>query len=155
SLVGPNGTTIAGRVTLDEGAERAIVDLDDAAAPGDWRLDLTFRGILNDKLVGFYRSTYTDESGQSRTLAVSQMESTHARRAFPCFDEPDFKATFAITLVVDDGLTAISNGAEIDAVPTDDGRRRHRFATTMPMSTYLVAFVVGPLEISETRVTAG
>src|SRR5690606_19611139 len=115
SLVGPNGTTIAGRVTLDEGAERAIVDLDDAAAPGDWRLDLTFRGILNDKLVGFYRSTYTDESGQSRTLAVSQMESTHARRAFPCFDEPDFKATFAITLVVDDGLTAISNGAEIDA----------------------------------------
>ncbi len=154
-LVGPNGVEVAGTVTLDADAERAIIDLDDAAAPGSWRLDLVFRGVLNDKLVGFYRSTYTDDDGASHTLAVSQMESTHARRAFPCFDEPDFKATYAVTLVVADGLTAISNGAEIEDEPTSDGRRRHRFATTMPMSTYLVAFVVGPLEVTEERLTKG
>ncbi|WP_195210306.1 M1 family metallopeptidase [Actinomarinicola tropica] len=155
TLVGPNGTRLAGSVTYDADTERALIDIEDAAAPGRWRLELSFRGELNDKLVGFYRSTYVDEDGATQTLAVSQMESTHARRAFPCFDEPDFKATFAVTLVVADGLTALSNAAEIADEPTDDGRRRVRFATTMKMSTYLVAFVVGPLEVTEAVTTRG
>jgi len=154
-LVGPNGTEVTGIVTLDLERERAIIDLEDALAPGAWRLDIGFTGVLNDKLVGFYRSTYVDDDGISHTLAVSQMESTHARRAFPCFDEPDFKATFGVTLVVAEGLTAISNSATIDVDTTPDGRQSHRFATTMPMSTYLVAFVVGPLEVTEERITAG
>ncbi|HSL59273.1 MAG TPA: M1 family metallopeptidase [Acidimicrobiales bacterium] len=155
ALVGPNGTTLTAEVTYDHDTERAVLDLDAAAAPGEWRLELEFRGELNDKLVGFYRSTFTDDDGTPRTLAVSQMESTHARRAFPCFDEPDFKATFGITLVVADGLTALSNAAEVAAEPLGDGRRRVRFATTMPMSTYLVAFVVGPLELTEPVMSRG
>lgn len=154
-LVGPNGTRLAGSVTYDADTERALIDIEDAAAPGAWRIELSFRGELNDKLVGFYRSTYTDDDGEKRTIAVTQMESTHARRAFPCFDEPDFKATFAVTLVVADGLTALSNAAEIADEPTGDGRRRVRFATTMKMSTYLVAFVVGPLEVTDAVVTEG
>lgn len=154
-LVGPNGVELPARVTYDHDTERAVLDLDAAAAPGEWRLELEFRGELNDKLVGFYRSTFTDVDGATRTLAVTQMESTHARRAFPCFDEPDFKATFSVTLVVADGLTALSNGAEIASEPLDDGRRRVRFATTIPMSTYLVAFVVGPLEVTEPVLTHG
>ena len=154
-LVGPNGTVLEAEVTLERETERALLDLEAAAAPGDWRLELSFRGALNDQLVGFYRSTYTDADGGEHTLAVTQMESTHARRAFPCFDEPDFKAPFAITLVVSDGLTALSNGAEIEREATDDGRQRLRFATTMPMSTYLVAFVVGELELTEPVLSAG
>lgn len=154
-LVGPNGTTLTGTVSYDSDTERATIDLSEAAAPGPWRFEAEFSGALNDMLVGFYRSTFIDDDGNERTIAVSQMESTHARRAFPCWDEPDFKATFAITLVVADGLTAISNASEIGSELLDDGRRQVRFATTMVMSTYLVAFVVGPLEITEPVYTQG
>ena len=70
--------------------------------------------------------------------------------AFPCWDEPDFKAAFAVTLVVDDLLTPSPTPPSIGR-PADDGRRRVRFAETMQMSTYLVAFVVGPLEASRRR----
>ena len=77
------------------------------------------------------------------------MESTDARRAFPCWDEPELKATFEITLMVDDALAAFSNGSVVEEVPEPEGRRRVRFAPTMVMSTYLVAFIVGPLEATD------
>src|ERR687897_279169 len=119
---------------------------------GEATLHLRFRGVLNDKLRGFYRSTFTDDAGVARVLATTQMEATDARRAFPCWDEPDAKAVFGITLVVPGDLLAISNAAELDRTPvaggTDGGgvaKVAVRFADTMPMSTYLVAFVVGPL----------
>ncbi|CAN5901890.1 M1 family metallopeptidase [soil metagenome] len=140
---------IGATARLDTATETATLTLATTAAPGDWTLHTAFAGELNDKLVGFYRSTFTGDDGQTRTLACTQFESTHARRAFPCWDEPAFKATFAITLEVAAGLLAISNAAEVADDPLDDGRRRVRFATTMTMSTYLVAFVVGPLEATE------
>ena len=118
-------------------------------AAGSARLDISFSGVLNDQLHGFYRSTYSDDSGATHTIATTQFESTDARRAFPCFDEPALKATFAATLVVDEDLLAVSNTAETGREPLGDGRVRVSFATTMPMSTYLVAFVVGPLEATE------
>jgi aminopeptidase N len=62
-------------------------------------VELSFTSALNDKLVGFYRSTYVDEaSGETRLLAVTQFEDIHARRAFPCLDEPNMKAVFNIKL---------------------------------------------------------
>ena len=144
------GERLEATVTFDVEAETATLALTGTAEPGEWTLHVQFTGELNDKLVGFYRSTFTDDAGQVRTLATTQFESTHARRAFPCWDEPAYKATFAITLEVDDDLLAVSNAAEVADEPIGDGRRRVRFATTMVMSTYLVAFVVGPLEVSET-----
>ena len=135
---------------FDAESETVTLALSGPAGPGDWTLHTSFTGELNDKLVGFYRSTFTDDDGSTHTLATTQFESTHARRAFPCWDEPAFKATYAITLEVDGDLMAISNAAEISDEPIGDGRRRVRFATTMKMSTYLVAFIVGPLEASET-----
>ncbi|MFC0082403.1 M1 family aminopeptidase [Aciditerrimonas ferrireducens] len=116
---------------------------------GPLRLDLRFSGELNDRLHGFYRSTYTDPEGRTRTIATTQFEATHARRAFPCLDEPDAKAVFAITLDVPEGLLAVSNGPVVDEEPLAGGGRRVRFGDTMPMSTYLVAFVVGPLVATE------
>ncbi|MEQ1787972.1 MAG: M1 family aminopeptidase, partial [Acidimicrobiales bacterium] len=107
-----------------------------------------------DQLRGFYRSTFTDEKGEERVLATTQFEATDARRAFPCWDEPDFKARFAITLHIDDDLHAVSNAA-IVADEVLDGQRRVRFAETMTMSTYLVAFIVGPLEVTEPVDVAG
>jgi puromycin-sensitive aminopeptidase len=109
-------------------------------------LRLEFAGVLNDKLRGFYRSTFVDGDGQQRVIATTQMQPTDCRRAFPCWDEPEFKAVFGITLVVPQDLMAISNGPEVARSVLDDDRVEVRFADTMPMSTYLVAFVVGPLE---------
>ena len=137
---------------LDPAAERlALTGCEPGTVfgPGPARIGVEFDGVLNDQLHGFYRSTYTDDDGATHTIATTQFESTDARRAFPCFDEPALKATFATALVVDDGLLAVSNTAETGRERMEDGRVRVSFATTMPMSTYLVAFVVGPLEATE------
>ena len=137
---------------LDAESERLTLSRRDGGgpfAPGSARLAIAFDGVLNDQLHGFYRSTYTDDAGVTHTIATTQFESTDARRAFPCFDEPALKATFATTLIVDEGLLAVSNTAETGRETLEDGRVRVSFATTMPMSTYLVAFVVGPLEATE------
>jgi len=133
--------------SLDADTERLRIDA--PVTPGPLQLEITFTGTLNDKLRGFYRSTYTDADGTQHVIATSQMQTTDCRRAFPCWDEPDFKATFDVTLVVGPGLLALSNGAEVERTTTPEGDHAVRFATTMPMSTYLVAFVVGPLEATE------
>src|SRR5207249_140331 len=133
-----DGSALAGTVALDEETERATIALSGAAQPGLHRLHLTFTGILNDKLRGFYRSTFADDDGNQRVIATTQFESTDARRAFPCWDEPDRKAVFGVTLVVDDGLLAVSNSPVVEEDDLGDGKRQFRFADTMVMSTYLV-----------------
>ena len=87
---------------------------------GPATLHLAFTGILNDKLHGFYRSTFTDDDGNERLIATTQMEATDARRAFPCWDEPDRKAVFEVTLVVEEGLSAYSNGPIVEETPEPD-----------------------------------
>jgi len=133
--------------TLHEESERLII----AASPavGPCTIQISFTGILNDKLHGFYRSTFTDDSGVVRTIATTQMQSTDCRRAFPCFDEPDFKAVFAIDLTIKSEFLAVSNSSESRREENANGTTRIWFADTMIMSTYLVAFVVGPLEATE------
>ena len=143
-----DGVALAG-VDYDDEHERAVLRLGEPASVGTARLNLSFTGTLNDQLRGFYRSTFTDDDGDGRVIATTQFESTNARRAFPCWDEPDLKAVFEVTLVVPDDLLAVSSGAEIDSQPTGDGRRAVSFAPTMEMSTYLLAFIVGPLEATD------
>jgi len=134
---------------LDEERERLVLRFEEPVPAGPLFVDLAFEGTLNDKLHGFYRSTFIDEAGATRTIATTQFEATDARRAFPCFDEPDAKAVFSVTLDVPEGLAAYSNGELLSEEPLGGGLRRVRFADTIPMSTYLVAFVVGPLEATE------
>jgi puromycin-sensitive aminopeptidase len=149
-----DGTRRHVTVLMDEELERVTLTLEEEVPVGEARVSLRFRGLLNDKLRGFYRSTFTDHEGAERVIATTQFEATDARRAFPCWDEPDLKARFAITLVLDEGLHAVSNAA-IESDELVDGRRRVRFAETMTMSTYLVAFIVGPLEVTEPIDVAG
>ena len=134
-------------VTLDEATEQLSLHGPTLGA-GPARLELAFTGVLNDRLRGFYRSTLVLD-GEERTIATTQFQSTDARRAFPCFDEPDLKATFAVTLVVASDLLAVSNGAEESRTPLGNGTDRVVFIDTIPLSTYLVAFVVGPLEATQ------
>ncbi len=145
-----NGTKIGVvDLVIDAESDRVRVLLSEPPAPGEWTLHLEFRGALNERLVGFYPSTYTDEQGSPHTVASTHFEAADARRAFPCWDEPDLKAEFAVTLVVDDGLLALSNGPEVGRETAGEGKVAVRFADTIPMSTYLVAFVVGPLELTD------
>ncbi len=145
---GQGGHRIEASTTLDPSLQRATLALGSPISQGTWQLHLSFHGKLNDQLRGFYRSTYKDSSGTVQTLAASQFEATDARRAFPCWDEPDFKAVFATTLVVDPGLTAISNTSVLSE-SVEDNKKVVRFADTITMSTYLVAFVVGQMEASQ------
>ena len=145
---------LAGTATLDDASERAHLTFERPVEPGEWRLRLTFRGTLNDRLRGFYRSTYKDAAGTPHTIAATQFEATDARRAFPCWDEPAFKAIFAVTLVAPARLACISNTAVAREAPAGPGRKAVTFADSIRMSTYLVAFIVGELEATE-PVTVG
>ena len=143
------GSRVDAEVNYDEQAQRAILVTAGELAVGRGELHCRFSGILNDQLRGFYRSTFADVAGREQVIATTQFEATDARRAFPCWDEPDFKASFGVTLVVPDDLLAVSNGAETDRVPVVEGKVAVTFADTIEMSTYLVAFVVGPFEATE------
>jgi puromycin-sensitive aminopeptidase len=150
SAIPTDGKSIQGTATLDEIQERAVLSFSQPLTPGPWKLQLAFSGILNDKLHGFYRSTYKDTNGQDKTLASTQFESTDARRAFPCWDEPALKAVFQTTLVIDEALTAISNAAIVHETPLPGtGKKEVVFADTIKMSTYLMAFIVGEFEATD------
>ena len=142
-------------VALDEATEFLTLEAGETLSPGHYTLSISFSGVLNDKLCGFYRSTFRDDAGEEQVIATTQFEETDARRAFPCFDEPALKAIFSITLDVPPGQFAVSNSGELAIVELGGGVRRITFADTIPMSTYIVAFVVGPLEATEPVMSNG
>ncbi len=150
-----DGKSEVGTATLDPEHQRAVLAFATEVGPGIGTLSIAFKGVLNDELAGFYRSTFEDEAGRTRTIATTQFEMTDARRAFPCFDEPAFKATFEVTLVVPEEMAAFSNSAPAEERALEDGRREIRFVRTMKMSTYLVAYVVGPFEQTAARDVEG
>ncbi|XP_037950077.1 aminopeptidase N-like [Teleopsis dalmanni] len=111
----------------------------------EYILTIPFAGILNHKLRGYYRSSYHDKTtNKTRWLSVTQFEPAAARAAFPCFDEPDYKATFTVMLGHHKNYTALSN------MPLREARPMHEqkdwlwseFEESVPMSTYLVAYTV-------------
>lgn len=150
-----DGEVVAGKIAYDDKLERITIPLAGTLSEGSHQLELEFTGILNDKLRGFYRSTYTDDEGVEHVLATTQFESTNARRAFPCWDEPAIKATFGVTLEVPSEMMAVSCQSEVSSTDLGDGRRRVAFAPTPIMSTYLLAFVVGRLEATEPEMAGG
>lgn len=133
------GATLEPTITEDNEKEQTTFHFARTLAAGAYTLSIDYSGILNDQLRGFYLS-----KTKTRRYAVTQFEPTDARRAFPSFDEPAYKATFNVTLVVPKGDMAIANTNAISDVP-GPGPDVHtvHFATTPKMSTYLVAFLVG------------
>ncbi|KAG0641126.1 peptidase family M1-domain-containing protein [Tuber brumale] len=112
-------------------------------------LTIKFQGLLNDNMAGFYRSSYKDEEGNIKYMATTQMEPTDARRALPCFDQPDLKATWDVTLICDKNLTALSNMDVKEEKELDNGKKSVSFNRSPKMSTYLLAFIVGDLRFVE------
>ncbi|KAK7027941.1 hypothetical protein SK128_026276 [Halocaridina rubra] len=111
-------------------------------------LSMHYMGYLNDRLEGFYRSTYKHYDGTDKLLAATQFQATDARKAFPCFDEPGLKATFEVYLAREKNMSSISNMPIIETIPVQgqDNWVWDHYDTSVPMSTYLVAFVVSDFE---------
>jgi puromycin-sensitive aminopeptidase len=140
-----NGTNIK----YNEAAETVTFIFPRIIAKGRVKLALKFKGVLNDKMRGFYRSSHFYR-GEEKRLATTQFEATDARRAFPCFDEPAQKAVFEVTMVIPKSMTAISNTVETGVKEDESG-----FQPTPKMSTYLLAFIVGDFEHIQGRTKRG
>jgi aminopeptidase N len=140
------GGTHKAKVSLDKEKEQATLLFDATIPSGPATLQIKYTGILNDKLRGFYLGK--DEQGHK--YAATQLEAQDARRAFPSFDEPAYKATFDITAIAPKGMVAISNGKVVSDTPgPGDDKHTVRFATSAKMSSYLAALVVGDFEYIE------
>lgn len=107
-----------------------------------YELQLQFSANLSDSFHGFYKSSYRTSSGDVRMVASTQFEATSARAAFPCFDEPAFKANFTIQIIREGRHMALSNMPKLQTVALPGGLFEDQFDTTVKMSTYLVAFIV-------------
>ncbi len=115
---------------------------------GPAELMFEFQGELNDKMHGFYRTSYLVD-GERRWGAATQFEATDARRAFPCWDEPARKATFGVTLTVPEHMTALSNMPVSRETSSEPGWKTVSYEKTPVMSTYLLAMVVAELDYLE------
>lgn len=135
-------------ISYDKDDETVTFTFENELKAGRHQIEIKFTGEISDSLYGWYRSQYKD-GDETKWLAVTQFESTSARNAFVCIDEPSAKATFDVTLNVDPAHTAISN-TEIVKSEITDGVKSVKFATTPIMSTYLLAFLVGEFEYIET-----
>ena len=141
---------------IDKEYQIMKISFEDNLSVGQLILSIKYSGVLNDKLRGFYHSTFTDNNGIKQSIATTQFESTDARRAFPCFDEPEYKSVFSISLVIDKNLFCVSNAATKKVNENfSKGLKKVDFEDTIPMSTYLVAFIVGPFEASRTVKVSG
>jgi aminopeptidase N len=138
-------TTQKARVTQEKDKEMAVLSVEKPLANGAARIHITYSGILNDEM----RGLYLGKDDRGRKYAATQFEATDARRAFPGFDEPDYKATFDITAIADKGLVAISNQKVVSDTAGPGDKHTVRFATTAKMSSYLAALVVGNFEYLE------
>lgn len=144
------------KVSYDESTQTTKFAFEKSIPKGSKaQLEIKFTGDLNDKMAGFYRSTYKNADGSTGILATTQMEPTDARRAFPCFDEPALKAEFTITLIADKHLTCLSNmdeasTTEVQSEVTKTTKKAVKFNKSPLMSTYLLAFIIGELNYIET-----
>lgn len=140
--VSSQGKTERADVLLNAEKQTATFSLAKPLTSGSATIHIRYAGVLNDQMRGFYLG----KDDQGRKYAATQLEDTDARRAFPCFDEPGYKATFDLTVVADQGLTVISNGSVRADTPGPGHKHTVHFATSPKMSSYLVAVVVGNFE---------
>ncbi|XP_011497942.1 PREDICTED: aminopeptidase N-like [Ceratosolen solmsi marchali] len=117
-----------------------ITSLKDDFQTGIYYLKINYVGVLSDDMHGFYRSSYMN-AGVKKWLATTHFEPVGARRAFPCFDEPQYKATFDVSIVNNKKYIVLSN-TKVKNVVVSNEMKTTSFFTTPPMSTYLLAFVV-------------
>lgn len=156
TLKSDDGKSVKLKVVPEAAFERIHFQTGSVIAPGTYQLSINFTGILNDKLRGFYRSDFKDKKGVTHYIATTQMEPTDARRMFPCFDEPSYKATYKVTAAIDPSFVAISNSAVAeDKIDPASHKRVMKFEATPIMSSYLLALIVGPFKSTPVAISEG
>ena len=143
--IASNGTTQRATVTAEKENEMVVLAVEKPLAEGPASIHITYTGILNNEMRGFY----IGKDDEGRKYAATQFESTDARRAFPGFDEPAYKATFEITAIAPKDDVAISNGKVVSDTPGPADEHTVKFAPSPKMSSYLAALVVGHFESIE------
>lgn len=150
----PLNSLWAKKISYDVKAETATLVFATTLKPGKHALKLSFKGVINGHMRGFYKSSYV-HAGKQKHLATSQFEATDARRAFPCFDEPSKKAIFELNFIIPENLTAISNTVPSEIREHSSGYKLVQFEPSPKMSTYLVALIVGDFEYLEGKTKDG
>jgi len=143
------GTSIKSTPILNEKKEEIQIKLGEKIK-GRVIITIEFQGILNDRLLGFYRSQY-QQNGKTKYLATTQFEAADARRAFPCWDEPEAKATFEISIIVNNKFSAISN-MPVKSKKKIGSKTIYNFAKTPIVSTYLIYLGVGEFEYLTSKI---
>ncbi len=141
------------RINLQNKLDEVRLHTESQLHAGKYTVTLDFTAAIQDGMHGIYHADY-QQDGTNKTVISTQLESHHAREAFPCIDEPEAKATFSLSLTVPDGNTALSNMPEKSSTQ-EDGKRVVTFDATPKMSTYLLAFVIGDLQSRETTTKDG
>ncbi len=144
------------RINLHNGSNEVRLHSDQNLNAGKYTITLSFTGKISTNMLGMYPSNFVHD-GKAKQLIATQFESHHARRAFPCVDEPEAKATFQLTLTVPKGEVALSNTpaektSKASGLP---GFVRTTFEVTPKMSTYLLAFVYGEMHYFEVATKSG
>jgi aminopeptidase N len=130
--------------SYDPNAEFLSLDTVNQLVPGAYYIiRATFHGVMRSDGNGLYWDSYIDTDGSTKYIAATQLESIEARKVFPCFDEPDLKATFNITIVSKPPSVTLSNMPLVSTKVWSDGLVAYSFATSPVMSTYQVCTVVG------------
>ncbi|MCS5528949.1 MAG: M1 family metallopeptidase [Nitrosopumilus sp.] len=142
-VVKSGNTVISSTPKTNEKKEELSIKLGEKIK-GTLTIFLEFQGILNDRLLGFYRSKY-EQNGKTKYLATTQFEAADARRAFPCWDEPESKATFEISIIANNQYSAISN-MPVKSKKKIKTKTLYTFQKTPLVSTYLIYLGVGEFE---------
>jgi aminopeptidase N len=138
-------------VEIDKSTELLRLTLPSELAAGDHTLALSFSGRINQQGQGLFYMRYQEQGTGAKKIALgTQFEATDARRFFPCWDEPSFRACFQLTAVVPQNWLVVSN-MPIESETKIDNGKEVRFAMTPLMASYLNVFIAGELELIETK----
>jgi|SRR3989344_1378214 len=134
------------KLKIEKNSETMILEVQNPIK-GEIEIHIEFSGKITESLTGIYKSKY-DNNDKTEYLITTQCEAPYARKIFPCFDEPDKKATFDLQLIIENDLKAISN-MQIQSEQTENNKKIVKFKTTPVMSTYLLYIGIGNFEFTE------
>ncbi|AOF97776.1 M1 family metallopeptidase [Sphingobium sp. RAC03] len=145
-LTPAKGKAIKGTAKVDADAQTVTLDFGKPLAPGNYKLAITYAGVINTQANGLFALDYTDNDGASKRALFTQFEAPDARRFVPSWDEPSYKATFDLSAIIPTGELAVGNMPVTSTKDLGGGKTQVTFGTSPKMSSYLLFFGLGELE---------
>ncbi|MEJ7932838.1 M1 family metallopeptidase [Sphingobium sp. AN558] len=146
ALTPAKGKAFKGASKVDAAAQTVTLDFGKPIAPGVYKLDIAYAGVIATQANGLFALDYTDNAGKAKRALFTQFEAPDARRFVPSFDEPSYKATFDLSAIVPTGQMAVGNMPVKASKDLGGGRTQVMFGTTPKMSSYLLFFGLGELD---------